>query len=227
MWVRGCVLAASVLGLVGCSDVADRVTDGLSRIGAPADSTSEGIRTLSLLGGDVRVRGPEGYCIDQGASNARRGFAVLVGCALISEDAEIMPSLDGMITVQFGDAETASVTGNQEAFAAFLKSDAGRGLLAGGGDLATVETVSTVMSGDGVLARFEDTSGPAFVGTTGPRWRGFLDVQDRLVTVSVLSFERDPLSRAQGERLLVVALTELIAANTPEVVAEATPEENG
>jgi len=223
MFVRGCVVAFAMFGLSGCDQVSGVVTDGLARISAPDDVTSEGIRTLALMGGDVRVRGPEGYCIDQGASNARRGFAVMVGCALLSEDAGVMPTLDGLIMVQFGAEDTASVSGNEDAFAAFLSSDAGRSILAGDGDLAKVAEVATTSETDAVLARFEDTSGPSFAGTSGPQWRGFTDVKGRLVTVSVLSFDRDALSRSEGERLLVVALEELAAVND----VTGASEENG
>lgn len=215
--------AATVMALSSCDQVAQvagNVTGGLAGLSTPRDATGEGIRTLSLLGGDVRVRGPEGYCIDQRASNARRGFAVLAGCALLADDADIMPNLDGLITVQFGAPDTASVTDNEEAFAAFLKSDAGRQILAANGDLAAVGDVNTITDRSAVLARFEDTAGTVFPNTAGPQWRGFVDVQGRLVTVSVLSFERNTLSRGEGERLLVVALAELIEANAPQAVAQ-------
>ena len=215
MSLRLCVFALSASVLVGCDQVSSGIADGLASISAPRDATGEGIRTLSLLGGDVRARGPEGYCIDQGASNARRGFAVMAGCALLSDDADIMPTLDGLITVQFGAADTASVTDNEDAFAAFLKSDAGRGLLAGDGDIANMSEVATVSDRSGVLARFEDTSGPSLVGTSGPQWRGFLDVNGRLVTISVLSFDRNALSRSEGERLLVIAMAEVAEVNAP------------
>ena len=219
MSVRMCVMASAVFGLTGCdrvSGVADVVVDRVSSLGAAPDVTSEGIRTMSLLGGDVRVRGPEGYCIDQGASNARRGFAVLVGCALLSDDAAVMPSLDGLITVQFGDEGTASVVGNEETFAGFLRSDAGRAVLSRDGGATSIEDVSTITDAGVVLARFDDTSGPAFSGTSGAQWRGFADVNGRLATVSVLSFDRAALSRGEGERLLVVALTELAGVNAPD-----------
>ena len=216
MFVKACVCIVAAAALVGCTEVTTGIADRIASIGGPVDATGEGIRTLALMDGSVRARGPEGYCIDQGASNARRGFAVMAGCALLSEDAAVMPNLDGLITVQFGDAETASITDNEEAFAAFLKSDAGRGVLSATGDLANVSEVSTVSDRAGVLARFEDTSGPNFPGTSGPQWRGFLDIEGRLVTVSVLSFDRAALSRSEGERLLVVAMAELAEANVIE-----------
>lgn len=227
MFVRLCVLGMVLVGLAGCEDIegmAGSVAGQLASVGAAPDATNEGIRTLSLLGGDVRARGPEGYCVDQGASNARRGFAVLAGCALLSDDAAIMPTLDGLITIQFGDEDTASVSGNETAFAQFLETDSGRGLLASSGDLANVFEVSTITNNAGVLARFEDTSGPVIAGTSGPQWRGFLDINGRLTTISVLSFDRDALSRGEGERLLAVAMAELGEVNAPVVVAEAAVE---
>ncbi len=213
MFLRVCVMGMALLGLAGCDTVTNRVTDGIAAISGPGDSTTAGIRTLSLLNGDVRVRGPEGYCVDQSASNARRGFSVMVGCAVLTDEAAIMPRLDGLITVQFGAENTASVAGNEEAFAAFLASDAGRGLLSQGGDAATISEIATVTDNAGVLVRFTDAAGPAFEGTDGPQWRGFMDVNGRLTTVSALSFARNPLTRAQAERLLIVAMTELAEVN--------------
>jgi hypothetical protein len=215
MWLRGCVLAVAVFGLGGCEGGTDGVMGQLAGIVAAPDATNQGIRTLSLLGGDVRVRGPEGYCVDQAASHARRGFAVLAGCALLSDGTAVMPNLDGLITVQFGDENTASVTGNEDALAEFLKTDAGRRLLAGSGDLAHVSQVATIIRRAGVLVRFQDASGPAFRGTAGPQWRGFLDIKGRFVTISVLSVESRALSRREAERLLVVAMAELVSANAP------------
>ena len=225
--MRLCVLGLIAFGLSGCEDIegiAGNVAGQLARVGAAPDATNEGIRTLSLLGGDVRARGPEGYCVDQGASNARRGFAVLAGCALLSEGAAVMPTLDGLITIQFGDEDTASVAGKETAFAQFLETESGRALLASNGDLDNVSEVSTVTGDTGVMARFEDTSGPVFVGTSGPQWRGFLDINGRLTTVSVLSFDREALSRGEGERLLTVAMDELGEVNAPVTVAEAVTE---
>lgn len=227
MWVRGCNLVVCLIGLGGCEGGADGFMGRLASIVSAPSATSQGIRTLSLLGGDVEVRGPDGYCVDQTASDARRGFAVLAGCALLSEGAAVMPILDGLITVQFGAESTASVTDNEEAFATFLKTDIGLGLLAGSGNSANVSQAVTITDRAGVLVRFHDTSGPAFAGTAGPQWRGFLDINGRLATISVLSFERAVLSRAEGERLLVVAMAELAEANAPTVAPQATRDDNG
>ncbi|SLN30046.1 hypothetical protein [Pseudooctadecabacter jejudonensis] len=213
MIVRGGWCLAAALVLSGCADMSNGLADRLATLGSSPDATNEGIRTLAVLDGAVRVRGPDGYCIDQGASDASRGFAIMAGCALVSDEAVVIPNPDGLIMVQFGAEGTASVTGNEDAFAAFLRSESGRGVLSSAGDLAQVPQVATVTDRAGVLARFEDTAGPAFEGTSGPQWRGFLDVGSRLTTVSVLSFDRNPLSASAGERLLVVAMAQLAEVN--------------
>lgn len=219
MFVRGCVFGLTLFGLAGCEQVVGRVAG----ISGSSDATQRGIRTLSLLGGDARARGPEGYCIDQAASNARRGFTVMAGCALLTDSVAVMPRLDGLITVQFGDEGTASVAGNEDAFASFLNTETGRSLLASGGDAATLSEVTTLTDRSGVLVRFEDTSGPLFAGTQQAQWRGFLDINGRMATVSVLSFERAPLSRSEAQRLLIVTMSELIAVNaTPQPEEENT-----
>lgn len=222
MGVRAVLGTVALIGLAGCADFGDGLPQlgGLPQFGASDDATAQGIRTLSLLDSSVRVRGPDGYCVDQAASSARRGFAVLADCAILAEDAALMPTLDGLITVQFGEAGSASVNGNEEAFAAFLESETGRGLLAGDGDVSNVETVTTVTDRAAVMARFQDLSGSAFTGTNGPQWRGFLDVHNRLVTVSVLSFDRRTLSRSEGERLLTVAMAEIAEVNVDATPAE-------
>lgn len=209
MFMRGCVFGLALLGLVGC----DQVSGGLAGFGLPADATNEGIRTLALLNGEVRVRGPEGYCVDQSASNSRRGFAVLAGCALLSDTAIVMPRLDGLITVQFGDEGTASVAGNENAFVAFLDTEAGRQLLSASGDASTLSDIAAVTDRSGVLVRFSDTSRPTFAGTNDAQWRGFMDVGGRFTTVSVRSFERNDLSQSEAERLLILAMTEIAHIN--------------
>lgn len=213
MHLPKCTAAVAALSVSACDGLPEQVATQIASLGGSPNATSAGIRTLSLLDGSVRVRSPDGYCIDQGASDAASGFVVLAGCALMSEDVALMPSLDGLITVQFGAADTASVGADEEAFAEFLTSDAGKGVLSLDGSPGSIGTVSTVVDEGIVLARFEDTSGPVFGGTSGPQWRGFVDLNGRLVTVSVLSFDRAPLSRAEGQRLMSVALVELINAN--------------
>ena len=193
--------------LAGCAD-------GLQLPGFGGDRTGDGIRTLSLLNGDVRVRGPAGYCVDQSASSASRGFAILAGCALLSDRAAMMPDRSGLLTVQFGEPGSALVAQDPAALADYLRSDPGQALLASGPD--GVEVGEVHMGDNLVILRFQDRAGAPVPGTTPFIWRGFTDIGGRLVTVSALSYSRAPLQRDAGRTLLELALNALGKANRPD-----------
>lgn len=215
--IRSVVCVLAFVGLTGCESVPDQLAalPGVAGLAATPDATGQGIRTLSLLGGDVRVRSPEGYCIDQRASRARGGFAVMAGCALMTSDVAVMPSIDGLLIVQVGEEETGDILRGEAALASFLETTEGKAILSGGGAAGSVTGVDARADDLGVIVRFTDASDDGMQGTTGPIWRGFMTIDDRLTTVSVRSFDRNPLSSASGERLLLVAMAELARANAP------------
>jgi len=205
--MRKTILALAALSWLSACDL------GITLPGFGRGMTGEGLRTLAMLDGAVRVRGPEGYCVDQSASAAPRGFAIMAGCAVLSERAATMPDRAGLVTVQFGAAGSALVGAGAADLAEMLRDDAGQGLLSGGE--AGVEVGEVGVDGTRVMVRFEDHAGAPVPGTTPMVWRGFTDIGDRLVTVSVLAYERDPLTSEAGRALLEEALRALKEANGP------------
>lgn len=190
--------------LIGCDTATDLIGD-LSSSPAP-------VRSLTLLAGDVSLEAPDGYCIDQRASKARSGFAVMAGCALLSDE-PVMPNRDGLITVQFGDEGTAGIAGNEQELRDLLTSDAGGQLLSSTGDASTV-SIDALLSQDNLVSvHFADTAPPPFEGLEQLEWRAFFDLNDRMGTVTVRGFARAPLSEAAGLSLLEQAVQTLITAN--------------
>lgn len=182
--------------------------------GCEAGVENRGIRTLSVLDGAVSVRGPEGYCVDQQSSRAGSGFAVLAGCAVVS-DATMMPTVEGLITVQIGAASSASVTGAEPEMAALLRTTLGAQLLSAASNPASVQ-VARVDRADGVVVvRFSDATPAATPGLEPSEWRAFLDIRGRLTTISLRGFVRAPIPSEQGLRLLSQAIGALRAANAP------------
>lgn len=213
-WVRILTLGGALLALSACEEALQMPDFGtMSLAGGREDATTTGIRTLSLLGGSVRVRGPDGYCIDQRASRSGDGFAVMVGCALLAPRAAVMPAKDGFITVQFGDSGTATVAGYEETLRRYLETDAGKRLLArsGEGDEVTLHSVEMVRGA--VTVHFTDLSADNDLGLEPRLWQGFFDVNGRLTTVTVRSFTRKPLAARQGATLLNAAIREIRAVN--------------
>lgn len=181
-----------------------------------------GVERLSILGDSVLVEGPEGYCVDTGLSRPARGFAALASCAVIS-DIAVAPGIDGFITVQVGAEGTANVVGFERDLAALLRSPDGAALLSGDNDPATI-LMDTIETTPGlVIVHFTDTGAAIARGVEQEEWRAFLDLGDRLTTIGVRGFARDPLSRAEGLRLLNRAVFSLRAANT----SDATPSTGG
>ena len=173
-----------------------------------------GIRTLAVLDGAVSVRGPDGYCVDQQSSRAGSGFAVLAGCALVS-DATVMPAHEALITVQIGSAGSATVTGAEAELAALLRTAQGAALLSDSSDAGSVQ-VDRVDRADGVVVvRLSDAAPAQVQGLERREWRAFLDIRGRLTTISLRGFDRAPLPAEQGLRLLSQAIGALRAANAP------------
>lgn len=202
--MRLALLGLVTAGLMGCDMATDLIGSG----------GQDPVRSMALLGGDVAVQAPDGYCIDQRSSKARTGFAVMAGCALLSDET-VMPYRDGLITVQFGDPGTASVAGAEQAYRDLLTSASGAQLLSSMGDASSISVDALVSQSNLVSVHFSDSGEPPFDGLEQLEWRAFFDLSDRLCTVTVRGFERAPLSEDAGLALLEQAVRTLQSANPP------------
>jgi hypothetical protein len=198
------------VALAGCDGV--DLSTGLPFAG-PAKGP--GVRTLIILNGTLRVRGPEGYCIDQRASRAAAGFVVMGSCALVSET-PIAPAHAGVLTFQAGEPGSAGVAGSEQALATMLKSLQGHTLLSAEGDAATVDDVQVIPQPGVVFVQFNDTGPDPVAGMQDQEWRAFIDLGGRLVTMALRVPAHDPMTSTQGQRLMQQAIDALRAANTPK-----------
>lgn len=173
---------------------------------------ARGIRTLSVLDGGFRVRAPEGYCIDRQASAAANGFVVMAGCALVS-DAAIMPNIAALITVQVGEEGSAVVDGAETDLASFVESEGGKAILSQTGTASDIDVTFVQSAANLVEVWFTDAGPDRFDGLESMQGRAFLDVNGHLVTVNVRGYSRDPISRRQSARLLLLTVDALRAAN--------------
>lgn len=176
-------------------------------------SGGEAVRSLSLFDGDVVIQTPDGYCIDQATSRPGDGFAAMAGCALVSSEA-VMPAQDAFITVQTGASGTAAVTGNEETLRDLLATASGVALLSARGEPTDIIVQSLDYRDALVIVRFSDRAAAPFPGLADEEWRAFLDVGNRMVTVTVRGFLRAPLGDDEGLRLLERAVYTLVATNS-------------
>ncbi len=197
---------AIALTMAGCGGIGNLAGDG-------------GMTSIALAGGAVTATGPDNFCVDPRASRTRDGFAILAPCVLLTGEGPGVPGL-ALITVQVGDAGTASVAGSEPVFEAFLKGDAGAALLSATGDAGAITVRRTRASGGVVTVFFDDTNPPPIAGTQPTEWRGFLDLSGRLVTVSLRGLADAPLSVSVGDALLRQSILALQSANATEIQAD-------
>lgn len=176
-------------------------------------SGGEAVRSLSLFDDDIVIQAPDGYCIDQATSRPSDGFVAMAGCALVSSEA-VMPAQDALITVQTGASGTAAVTGNEEALRDLFATASGVALLSARGEPTDIIVQSLDDRDALVIVRFSDRAAAPFPGIADEEWRAFLDVGDRMVTVTVRGFLRAPLGVDDGLRLLERAVYTLVATNS-------------
>lgn len=202
MVLRRLCLALIAVGLAACAG-----------IGAPP-SGDPALR-LAVAGGAVTAVGPTGYCVDQSTSRPRSGFATLAPCASLGGEGAL-PAITAVALVQVGAAGSASVAGSEPVFTDFLSSEAGRALLSRTGDASQISVARASGARGVVTVGFADAAPPPIDGLQAEEWRSFLDIGDRLVTVSVRGLASQPLSASTGELLLSRFVTALRDANAAD-----------
>lgn len=166
-------------------------------------------KTLALVDAGIVATAPAGYCVDPAASDADAGFAVMAPCATLG-GTDTPPDVLGVATLQVGPADSGAVTGSEDALVSLFASDAGAVLLSAQGDPDLI-TVNDADKGENtVTVQFTDRGAPPIAGLGVDEWRGFTDINGRLVTVGVRGLAAAPLADGTGMWLLNLIMTGLV-----------------
>jgi hypothetical protein len=184
----------------------------------PAGLGGSGTRALAVAGGAVTVTGPQGYCIDRDASRdgASGAFVLMGSCAsLTGSRASGQPQRPAILTASIGPESTAGtdLAAALPDMAQFFESAAGRAALsrAGRAETVTVQRVSAL--GDVLYIRLTDSAVAEEQGVEAAYWRALMAVRGRIVTLSVLSPARGPLSAAEQRGVLDQFVARMRAVN--------------
>ena len=216
IWTSSLGIATAAVLLAGCSNTGDVSTRdaGLSRT-APD--------TIAVANKAIVIGGPPGYCIDRSASRVRgdSAFVLLASCASITQNPEAdAPLAPGLLTASV-ERRSGNAPPTEAALAQlqdYVASPAGRAALARDGQTASVEIHGTILS-DGVLyIHLTDGSANATPGLDETYWRGFFDLNGRLVTISVVGFESIPMPADSGLATMR-AFSDRIRRETPALPA--------
>ena len=174
----------------------------------------------SVADGALRLKGPDGYCIDADASHATTegGFALMGSCrALSAHPRDPHPEQPMVLTVSVApgapvvEAEQPGL--DMDATEAFLTSEAGTRSLSRAPE-DNRATVTRVLREPGVLfLRVEDTA-PSQMGAVEPGyWRAVLTLRGHVVMATAMSLSSRPVGEEAGLTQLRALVSALQTAN--------------
>ena len=206
--------AFAVCGLLAaCGGGRFELPNGVFQTGNRAQAS------MAVAGGDVIIAGPRGFCVDPGSSqqNASVPFVTLGNCASISGNSRApQPGVKAVLTASVGPVASGSaVSGGTQTLDPFFRSAAGRKELSRDLNPNTVTIVDTFEEAGVFFLHLNDTSAGALPDIAPDQWRGYMDVNGRLVSASVLGFRDAPLSETQS-RNLIRAFTREIRTKSAE-----------
>ncbi len=194
-WTSSGLLLAAAIGLAAC--------------GAGIDVGRRALQSVAVADRSVVVGGPPGYCVDPAASHDGADAFVLLGsCASILQDPdEPRPSVPAIlaVTVSSDASSSLDVAQSGEVLEAYVRSEAGRASLSREGRADTVTILEVRRTESTMYIRVRDTSAGQLGGSDDAYWRALLDVNGRLVTVSVIGARSPPMQSEDGLRLLDAA----------------------
>ncbi|MEM9198698.1 MAG: hypothetical protein AAGD12_12715 [Pseudomonadota bacterium] len=179
-------------------------------------------RAVVAAGGrSIDIVPPNGYCIlgDTVETGEQAVFALIGRCS----DRPATPFPDGLLTASVSHAplfrDGAPVADELDALETFLGSAEGRSLLARSTAPEDLEIIETYREDDMLVLLIEDR-GVATLPVSTPRfWRAFLEVNQRMVSVSASALEGDEASDRAVLALLRAFAKELRTANARPVLA--------
>ncbi len=203
---RGWILVLA-LALAGCGDAPGGGGGGL----LSSISGKHAPRSLRLAG--IRVRGPDGFCVDRASisTTAQGSFVALGACAAISGNPDdARPAIPAILGVA---VTRPAAPPDPAALKAYFTSPAGRAALAQSGRAGDVSIRDTLIR-DGVLyLLIRDTSDNRPQVLAPEYRRAFVGLRGRLVSLSLRTLNDRPVSDVSARRLMRDFVQGLSAAN--------------
>jgi hypothetical protein len=150
---------------------------------------------LNVAGQAVTIAAPPGFCVDKESitSSADGAFVLMSDCGLLGAASGDRKPVGAALTASIstggfvGEGDTAA--GSLEDLKEFAATPEGRAVLGRGGRSDRVRILNTQVSGDVLYILVEDRGAAPIAGIDRQFWRAFLEVNGRLVALSVLGFE--------------------------------------
>lgn len=172
------------------------VLSACARMGGGPSGTSP-VQAVSVTSDQVTVTGPEGFCVDPDSTrdNGDTAFVLMGNCAVISGRRSAgQPAVPAILTASVSEADPSQTLRDAiPELDTFFGSEEGRQLLSRAGEADTVEVLDSFHQGDVFYLRARDSSASEIQNVSADYWRSYLDVGDRIATLTVLGREDSPI----------------------------------
>jgi hypothetical protein len=183
-------------------------------------------REVAVTTDQVIITGPQGFCVDPSSTNDRgaTAFVLLGNCAVIANRrSEAQPEVPAVLTASVSQPDPPqSLRETIPELDQFFQSEEGRELLSRNGDAGTVEILDSFHQGDIYFLRARDSSAGEVEDVSAEYWRSYLDVGNRIATLTVLETIETPIESEAALATLQDYTNAVIDANS---VAVADPVE--
>ena len=174
---------------------------------------------MAVSGGAVVIGGPQGYCVDSGASRDGQdaAFVLLGSCASISGSFNALrPKKPGVLTASVASGQTDAETfaASFPSMARFLGSPAGRAALSRDGRAQSVTILQIASAGGVMYIHAQDRADAPGQDVDPDYWRALMAVNGRIVTLSVLALRDMPLTPEAKRSLLEGFVARVRALNS-------------
>jgi hypothetical protein len=194
--MKNLVLFTALVGLSACD------------LPIPNLGGSKGETKAIVTRDNVTLTGPRGFCVDRQSSTLgpESAFVVFGNCAAIAGSFTApQPDINAIVTStgRLADPLLPKIGNSSAQLSTFFGGDVGQILLSRSNDPTSIDVIESGATAEGAFFIFvKDTSDGAPEGTEDTYWRAYLDVKDSAVTISVLSLDANPLTRAEGLSIL-------------------------
>lgn len=209
---RATTALATAAALSGCG-----VVGPLRPAGPPPE------RQIAVTTDQIVITGPYGFCVDPASTNdaGDTAFVLLGNCAVIANRrSEDQPEVQAVLTASVSDsAPPQSLRETIPELDRFFQSEEGRELLSRSSDPTTVEILDSFHQGDVYFLHARDSSAGEVEDVSEVYWRSYLDVGNRIATLTVLETIATPIESEAALATLQTYTNAVIAANE-ETVAD-------
>ncbi|WP_299133599.1 hypothetical protein [uncultured Amaricoccus sp.] len=213
---RGAALAVALL-LAACDPA------GVSGSGA-------GRVTVNAGGQPVTIAAPAGFCVDARSTSVTStgAFVLLSDCALLGKatPATARPTVGAALTASIstgGLGDGGPATQSLADLERYVATPQGRALVGRGGQTAGVRILATQTRAGVLYVLVEDRGAQPIVGVDPRFWRGFLEINGRLIAISELGFNGSREDPEEGFTLLAGFADAIQRANPVRQAPAASP----